>query len=179
MLEIAIKAAGRNVTLGDLPSILGARRAYAEIGDMIEALIAQLDMLAGDSDLEEIGAEDGFAVPPHQLGWDYAPGCPIADPGGQCDEDEISTCLAVASGHGPGCKMSDEGGTDAYEHVHLSYSENQSEPEPFDPATDREIMRAHRDFIRGTRCDTYSDPTWGNQIYIIKRPLARPVFATR
>ena len=55
MLEIKISAAGRNVDPADLSSILGARRAYVELGDMIEALIAQMDILAGDCDLEEAG----------------------------------------------------------------------------------------------------------------------------
>ncbi|WP_461159242.1 hypothetical protein [Sphingobium sp. TomMM35A] len=56
-----IDTGGRVVTPGDLPSILGARRAYRELGDMIEALISQLDVLAGDCDLEseeEIGIDD-------------------------------------------------------------------------------------------------------------------------
>ena len=61
MLQMKIDTGGRTVTPGDLPSILGARRAYRELGDMIEALIAQLDVMAGDCDLEieeEIGIED-------------------------------------------------------------------------------------------------------------------------
>ena len=53
MLEMKIKTGRRSVVPGDLPSILGARRAYRELGDMVEALIAQMDMLAGDCDLED------------------------------------------------------------------------------------------------------------------------------
>lgn len=57
MLQMKIKTGRRSVVPGDLPSILGARRAYRELGDMVEALIAQMDMLAGDCDLEDDGPE--------------------------------------------------------------------------------------------------------------------------
>lgn len=53
MLQMKIKTGRRSVVPGDLPSILGAQRAYREIGDMVEALITQMDMLAGDCDLED------------------------------------------------------------------------------------------------------------------------------
>lgn len=53
MLQMKIKAGRRNVLPGDLPAILGAQRAYREIGDMIDVLIAQMDLLAGDCDLED------------------------------------------------------------------------------------------------------------------------------
>lgn len=59
MLEMKIKAGRRSVVPGDLPSILGARRAYRELGDMVEALIAQMDMMAGDCDLEEDDLDQG------------------------------------------------------------------------------------------------------------------------
>ena len=49
MLQMKIKAGRRSVMPGDLPSILGAQRAYREIGDMVEALLTQMDMLAGDA----------------------------------------------------------------------------------------------------------------------------------
>lgn len=62
MLEMKIKTGRRTVVPGDLPSILGARRAYRELGDLIEVLIAQMDMLAGDCDMEaddfDLGVED-------------------------------------------------------------------------------------------------------------------------
>lgn len=127
MLEIAIQAAGRSVTLGDLPSILGARRAYEEIGDMVEALIAQMDILAGDTDLEETDAEDAFWLSPMALGFDAGrgPGCEISDPdnclydedeeddpSGQMDEDDCNTgdgklYLHGTAYHGPGCLIGD------------------------------------------------------------------------
>lgn len=37
MLQMKIKTGRRTVAPGDLPSILGARRAYRELGDMVEA----------------------------------------------------------------------------------------------------------------------------------------------
>lgn len=59
MLQMKIKTGRRSVVPGDLPSILGARRAYRELGDMVEALIAQMDMLAGDCDMEDDDPDHG------------------------------------------------------------------------------------------------------------------------
>ena len=74
MLQMKIKTGRRSVVPGDLPSILGARRAYRELGDMVEALIAQMDMLAGDCDMEPDDIDqsiddwgesaDGYDLPP-------------------------------------------------------------------------------------------------------------------
>ncbi|MFZ2996271.1 hypothetical protein [Sphingobium sp.] len=61
MLQMKIKAGRRTVVPGDLPSILGAQRAYREIGDMVDALIAQMDMLAGDCEMED-GDDDHCAA---------------------------------------------------------------------------------------------------------------------
>ena len=53
MLEMKIKTGRRSVVPGDRASIMAARRAYRQLGDMVDALIAQMDMLAGDCDIEE------------------------------------------------------------------------------------------------------------------------------
>lgn len=59
MLQMKIKTGRRSVVPGDLPSILGARRAYRELGDLVEALITQMDMMAGDCDAEDEDADTG------------------------------------------------------------------------------------------------------------------------
>lgn len=53
MLELRIITAGQPMPIFALPSIMGKRKAYREIGDQIDALIAFSDELAGDPDLED------------------------------------------------------------------------------------------------------------------------------
>lgn len=53
MLELRIIAAGTAVPLFDLPAALGHREAAREIGETIESLIAFMDEMDGDSDLED------------------------------------------------------------------------------------------------------------------------------
>lgn len=88
MLELRIINAGTAMPLFDLPAALGTRRAAKGIADTIEGLIAFLDDLCGDTDLEANGDElDGNASEDDFMyhgGW--GPGCPIADPGG-CEHD--------------------------------------------------------------------------------------------
>ncbi len=53
MLELKIKAGRRSIPIFDLPTALGRKGAYREIGDQIDALIALMDDWQGDVDLEE------------------------------------------------------------------------------------------------------------------------------
>lgn len=53
MLELRIVTAGSHVPLFDLPAALGRSRAAREIGDAIEGLIAFMDELQGDVDIED------------------------------------------------------------------------------------------------------------------------------
>lgn len=53
MLELKIKAGRRSIPIFELPAALGRRQAYQEIGDQVDALIAFLDDLQGDVDLED------------------------------------------------------------------------------------------------------------------------------
>jgi hypothetical protein len=54
MLEVKIQAKGRRyVAPADLREIVGAERAREKLADAIEALVAQLDIMDGDPDLEE------------------------------------------------------------------------------------------------------------------------------
>lgn len=52
MLELRVKAGRRVLPIFDLPAALGRREAAREIGDQIDALIAFMDDLSGDPDLE-------------------------------------------------------------------------------------------------------------------------------
>lgn len=75
MLELRIKQGRRHVPLFDLPAVLGRSAAAQELGDTIEGLIAFLDDLGGDADLEQTRDEDDWI--------DHAgdgPGCPLSDP---------------------------------------------------------------------------------------------------
>lgn len=62
MLDLRIIADGNALPLFDLPALLGRKKAAKEVGDQIEALIAFMDALAGDPDLEDdtedFGAEE-------------------------------------------------------------------------------------------------------------------------
>lgn len=63
MLELKIKTDGRRyVYPAELRHRLGADRARQELGDMVEHLLLQLDMIDGDPDFEEDDAEDSFVL---------------------------------------------------------------------------------------------------------------------
>lgn len=53
MLELKIKTGRKHIPIFDLPAALGRAQACREIGDQVDALIAFLDDLGGDPDLED------------------------------------------------------------------------------------------------------------------------------
>jgi hypothetical protein len=53
MLELRILNGAQALPLFDLPALLGRKRAAKEVGDQIETLIAFMDQLGGDPDLED------------------------------------------------------------------------------------------------------------------------------
>jgi hypothetical protein len=53
MLELRILNGAQALPLFDLPALMGRKRAAKEVGDQIEALIAFMDNLGGDPDVEE------------------------------------------------------------------------------------------------------------------------------
>ncbi|WP_182914088.1 hypothetical protein [Sphingobium terrigena] len=53
MLELKIKTGRKHIPIYDLPAALGRAQACREIGDQVDALIAFLDDLGGDPDLED------------------------------------------------------------------------------------------------------------------------------
>jgi hypothetical protein len=67
MLELKIKQGRKHVPLFDLPTYLGREKAAREIGDTVESLIAFLDGLEGDPDLESYDAEDDFVLAPKAI----------------------------------------------------------------------------------------------------------------
>lgn len=88
-------------TIPSLPRPLLAR--------MVARMIDRLDQIDGDPDLEGQHDEDHLTTA-FFLVDRGGPGCPIADPYGQCDEDEISTELGrVLAWRGPGCPIADDG----------------------------------------------------------------------
>jgi hypothetical protein len=88
MLDLRIIADGQPLSPLELVMKIGRPAAALEIGEQIEALIATLDQIDTDPDVELNGdeldgsgaAEDEFW--PHWLDHGYQIGCPIADPGG-------------------------------------------------------------------------------------------------
>lgn len=53
MLELKIKHGRRHIPIFDLPAAMGRRQAVEELSDQIDAMIAFMDDLSGDPDLEE------------------------------------------------------------------------------------------------------------------------------
>ena len=53
MFDLCVVAGGRAITLDEALVRLGEPRAFREIGELIETLIAKLDEIAGDPDVEE------------------------------------------------------------------------------------------------------------------------------
>jgi hypothetical protein len=84
------------------------RHSPHEIACAIDLLIDLRDIMEGDPDAESEALEDDFTPIPADIA--FGPGCSIADPCGQCTEDEVSTDLCAPSEvGGPGCTISDPG----------------------------------------------------------------------
>lgn len=132
MLELKIKAGSRYVAPHALREAIGTERALREIGDMIEYLMAELDMIEGDPELEcngdlepdgdgqgdiawiEWSGRAGRHHGPHEtMAWRPWSGLMHEDdeeddPSGQCDEDGVNTSVALLKADvGPGCEISD------------------------------------------------------------------------
>ncbi|MET3824574.1 hypothetical protein ABIC16_000267 [Sphingomonas sp. PvP055] len=96
MLELRIINAGTAMPLFELPAALGRRRAAREIGETIEGLIALMDDLGGDPDLEANGDEldgDARSEDSFECHGGYGPGCPIADEDYERDDYEWEDAL--------------------------------------------------------------------------------------
>jgi hypothetical protein len=176
MLELKIKQGRKHVPIFDLPAYLGRDDARREIGDTVEGLIAFLDELGGDPDLEDGGDDEltgdemgdpayaewhtlrgpekkrgSLLASTHEDDEDDDPG-EEDDDSGQCDEDGINTGHGGLTWQGPGCEISDPGG-DADGGAMPSYGMDQSKPHPWAPVNDLRARKPHRDRIRLTRCN--------------------------
>jgi hypothetical protein len=58
MLELRILNGAQALPLFDLPALMGRKLAAKEVGDQIESLIAFMDSLGGDPDLEDGGDDE-------------------------------------------------------------------------------------------------------------------------
>lgn len=102
MLELRVISGTQAVPLSYLPSLMGRRSARTEIGDQIESLIAFMDVLDGDPDLEDAtDLEDDFHLTEGaKESWlSDGPGCPVSDSGG-CEHDGCEPSWSEASSMG-------------------------------------------------------------------------------
>ena len=75
-------------------------------GAALLLLTNRMDALDGDPDLETCRTEDDFTPMPPEI--DYGPGCTVSDPGGtESNEDEPHQ---HSTDYGPGCPIADPGG---------------------------------------------------------------------
>ena len=56
------------------------RLSRSDLAALCEQLIDRLDAIDGDSDLEEIDAEDSFLLSPQARGYAIGAGCSVSDP---------------------------------------------------------------------------------------------------
>lgn len=118
MLELRIINAGQTFPLFDLPMHLGRARAAREIGDTIEGMIAFLDDLGGDLDLED-GGDDEPSGDEADASWTEGPNdlrkgfsfseddeaCGDETDGDFAEDEEAAYFSRVKAG--PGCMISD------------------------------------------------------------------------
>lgn len=107
---------------GDMPLPLSLiaqaipRLSRHDLAALADRMIDHLDQMDGDPDQEDAtDLEDDWTFSAQATGYLAGPGCPIADAGGQCDEDGINTSNGMPYLHGngynyrgPGCTISDE-----------------------------------------------------------------------
>lgn len=137
---------GKHIVIGKAPPMAAALAmilAYdrRDIEAAIEEMIARLDARDGDPDIEAngdeldgTGGEDDFCHHNHA-----GPGCPISDPGSGYDEDTEASLGALEDGPA--------GTLWAYAIAHTDEDECEQGDDPSD-------LRAHRNYIRRTRCDS-------------------------
>jgi len=107
MAELLHTKTGILIPRGDLEELTEAMATVFRIGARLTPrMIDWLDRIDGDADLEDAtDLEDDFSIYTRDL--PLGPGCPIADAGGQCDEDDFNTGLAHILQAGAGCPISD------------------------------------------------------------------------
>lgn len=120
MLELRISNGAQAVPLFDLPAMLGRRGAAKEIGDHIEALIAFMDELGGDPDLEDDGTSEPDGTDTGDQAWPESIAqdrWPMSMQGGQFYEDAEDSDPREEDDHS-GDGMLIEDGFEGYTHYH-------------------------------------------------------------
>lgn len=106
-------------TIPPMPAVARILSRYDRdhLSAFISVAIDLIDILDGDTDLEEMDAEDSFSFSgPAQPYLNDGPGCPFSDEGGQRDEDGVNT---LGTPHdGPGCPFGDPGGGNVTDEPH-------------------------------------------------------------
>ncbi len=182
MLELRIKHGRKHVPLIDLPAYLGHATAAREIGDTVEGLIAFLDELGGDPDLEDGGdtepSGDEYGDPAY-CEWDTLPasrrkaghlnGANIDPMRGMILEDEEEDDAPEEDDHSGQCTEDEistgivfgkgspgcsisDPGGNDDGEAFPSYGLDQSRPRHWQPTDDLRARKPHRDRIRRTRC---------------------------
>jgi hypothetical protein len=135
-------------------TMLGAK----EIGMAVDALIAKLDALSGDSDLEEDDPSGGdITDEPHD--------CDGDEEDGNASEDDFMIHAYV--GNDPGCPIADPGGFEA------SHGFRQQEEDDEDDAA--ALREPHLNRIRRTRCNQVRAGRYvtGYKLRSVPNPLVR------
>ena len=117
MLELKIKTGRKHIPIFDLPTVMGRREAAREVGDQIETLLAFIDDLDGDPDLEDSGDEHDSAW----VEWSTMQGSQKAGAnllaGHEDDEDDDP----AEDGDIDCCAARDDIGTDVPEHGQIGF----------------------------------------------------------
>lgn len=182
MLELQIIAQGKPVALFDLPALLGRLDAARELGDTIEGLIAFMDDMGGDPDLEDgydaerdmsdyepdddakgdVSWTEWDTRARHKLQGDHEP---IRRANGwtalEDDEDDDADTGVEDDPRGfdpeqdLGAEEAGEGGSwpETAGGYQGSGGHHYDDDDHEGDATD--TSRAHRDYIRRTRCESY------------------------
>ncbi|WP_156360090.1 hypothetical protein [Sphingomonas sp. Leaf10] len=173
---------GRPIPLADLPAIVGRMVAYGEIGAQVDALIAMLDDMAGDPDLEDNGDHEGSNGDDQDVSWVEWQGraTPPMRPewrhNEDDEEDDDDACLA---GDDDPTRVGDPHDEDSdRENLTWECGERQGEILTNRQSDDTEDCGAkthpariiHRDRIRATRCVVTM--AWGTPQYRLKRNRA-------
>ncbi|RDE06227.1 hypothetical protein [Sphingomonas aracearum] len=169
MLELRIIAAGTTMPVFDLPAALGRRGAAKEIGDQIDALIAFMDELGGDPDLEE--EPDGEPSGDEQdVAW-LEPSADMRQPAsmraGAANEDDEEDDDDTAADDGPcdGEEDSEPGTLPEWGSPVMDgrcYADDEQEDD------EPEARAHHVRRLRATRCDMRRDGYTGRPRYYLR-----------
>ncbi|KQM86216.1 hypothetical protein ASE67_10230 [Sphingomonas sp. Leaf23] len=183
MLDLRIMDHGRPIPLADLPAIVGRKVAYAEIGHHIDTMIALLDDLAGDPDLEDNGDHEASNGDDQDVSWFEWQGRktpPLRADSLQNEDDEDGDDDACMAGDDDPTRVGDPYDEDSDREA-STWECGERQPDCLIDVTasdDTEDCGArnhparimHRDRIRATRCSVTR--LWGRPQYRLNRNRA-------